>query len=375
MLDSQSLRRLADLDTRPHSTLSLYLALDQPRDARLLSLGQMFKRKEQQMTEQGLAEAWKALAAEQDKVTRHVEELPAGPHRGLVLFICSPRDIFEAYPLPLSVPDLLEVGTSPYIRPLTTLAGDHCRTLTVLLDRRKARFFEGLLGLVRELPELEITNTAQPPARDGDQGRAGDSGRARKAEEALGHYYKQIVQRLREEFAARKCQQLLVGGSRVRVESFLPSLHPYLAQNLAGSIICDVNATLSQVAEEVAKAQALASRQRKERCLANLADNLGPGGQAATGLNQVLAALHDGQVHTLLVRRGFTQQGWSCPACGRLRAEAGSCLLCSAAMTRVDDVVNLALARALESGAALEQVEGASALDQMEGIAALLRYA
>jgi peptide chain release factor subunit 1 len=375
MLDSMVLRRLADLDTRPHTTLSLYLALDQPRDARLLSLGQMCKRKEQQWLEEGSAEAWKTLAADQDKMARFVEELPAGPHRGLALFSCLARDLFEAFTLPVSVPSLLELGTSPYIRPLTALAGDHCRTLTVLLDRRRARFFEGFLGLVRELPDLEIANPAQPPARDGDQGRAGDSGLSRRADEALGHYYKQIAQRLRDQCAARKCQQLLVGGSRVRVENFLPSLHPYLAQNLAGTIACDINANVSQVAEEVAQAQALASRQRQERCLANLADNLGPGGQAATGLNQVLAALHDGQVHTLLVRRGFTQAGCSCPSCGRLRAEAGDCPLCGAAMTKVDDVVNLALTRAMDSGAALEQVEGASALDQMGGIAALLRYA
>ncbi|MFH1034696.1 MAG: hypothetical protein V1806_09355 [Pseudomonadota bacterium] len=375
MPDSMELRRLADMDTRPHATLSLYLALDQPRDARLLSLGRMCKLKEQQMADHGSAEAWKSLAPDLDKVERFVEELPTGPHRGLALFSCSSRDFFEAFTLPVSVPDLLEVGTSPYLRPLSALAGDHCRALIVLLDRRKARFFEGFLGMVQELPDLETQNDAQPQERDGDQGRAGDSRLSRRADEALGHYYKEVVQRLREEFSARKCQQLVVGGSRVRVESFLPSLHPYLAQNLAGTITCDINAGVSQVAEEVAKAQALASRQRQERVLANLADNLGPGGQAATGLNQVLAALHDGQVHTLLMRRGFTQEGWSCPACGRLRAEAGDCPLCGAVMTRADDVVNLALARALDSGAALEQVEGASALDHMGCVAALLRYA
>ena len=44
-------------------------------------------------------------------------------------------------------------------------------------------------------------------------------------------------------------------------------------------------------------------------------------------------------------------------------------------MTRVDDIVNLAVVRALDSGAALEQVDGPSDLDGMGGVAALLRYA
>jgi peptide chain release factor subunit 1 len=41
----------------------------------------------------------------------------------------------------------------------------------------------------------------------------------------------------------------------------------------------------------------------------------------------------------------------------------------------VSDVVNLALAQALESGAILEQIDGDSALDDLGHIAALLRYA
>ncbi|CAO0820531.1 hypothetical protein DFAR_1660006 [Desulfarculales bacterium] len=60
----------------------------------------------------------------------------------------------------MRVPNLLEASASPYIRPFAVLAGDYCRTLTVLLDRRKARFFEGFLGLVSELTELELTNAA-----------------------------------------------------------------------------------------------------------------------------------------------------------------------------------------------------------------------
>jgi peptide chain release factor subunit 1 len=44
-------------------------------------------------------------------------------------------------------------------------------------------------------------------------------------------------------------------------------------------------------------------------------------------------------------------------------------------MTPVTDVVNLALAKAIESGATLEQIEGQSKLDELDEIAALLRYA
>ncbi|MFZ5585934.1 MAG: hypothetical protein ACOZHQ_08410 [Thermodesulfobacteriota bacterium] len=375
MLDTSDMRRLAEINTHPHLTLSLYLALDQSRETRLLSLNQMFKRKEQQLLGNGASPDPKTFAAEQNRIVRFVEELPTGPDRGLALFACSPRELFETFTFPVSVPDQLQVGNAPYIRPIAALSGERCRAVTVLLDQRKARFFISFLGQIQELDQAQVDNPETKEERDGGQGRAGDNHLARKADEALGRHYKQINQTLMELFRGRQCRELAVGGSKVRVEHFLPHLHPYLAQNLAGVFNLDVNASPAAVAEQMAQVQAQARRQRQERLLANLADNLGPGGQAATGLNQVLASLYEGQVHTLLVRRGFTAAGGACPGCGRLRHVAGACPICGQAMTPVEDIVNLALAQALDSGAALEQVDGPSPLDGLGGVAALLRYA
>lgn len=375
MLDTNDLRRLAEMDTHPHPTLSLYLDLGQSREARLLSLGQMFKRKEQQLADNGKAPALKVLGQEQERVTRLVEELPVGPHRGLALFACQPRDLFSVYTFPLNLADRLELDPNPYIRPLVALAQDHCRALIVLLDQRQARFFLGHQGELEELATARVDNPGLSLERDGSQGRAGDNQVARKNEEGLSHYYKQINQTLMDLMRERDCRELILGGSKTRLEHFAPQLHPYLAQRLAGSFILDRSASPAAVAEQARAVQAQARRRRQERLLQNLADNLGPNGQAATGLNQVLASLYENQVHTLLVRKGFATPGGACPACGRLRHVDGPCPLCGQTMHPVGDIVNLALARALDSGAEVEQVEGASALDQLGGIAALLRYA
>lgn len=375
MLDTNDLRRLAEMDTHPHPTLSLYLDLGQSREARLLSLGQMFKRKEQQLADNGKVPALKVLGQEQERVTRLVEELPVGPHRGLALFACQPRDLFSVYTFPLNLADRLELDPNPYIRPLVALAQDHCRALIVLLDQRQARFFLGHQGELEELVTARVDNPGLSLERDGSQGRAGDNQVARKNEEGLSHYYKQINQTLMDLMRDRDCRELILGGSKTRLEHFAPQLHPYLAQRLAGSFILDRSASPAAVAEQARSVQAQARRRRQERLLQNLADNLGPNGQAATGLNQVLASLYENQVHTLLVRKGFATPGGACPACGRLRHVDGLCPLCGQTMHPVGDIVNLALARALDSGAEVEQVEGASALDQLGGIAALLRYA
>lgn len=375
MTHTIDLHQLAGIDTRPHHTLSLYLALDSPREGRLQALAQMLKNKEQQMNNNGSAEFWKELEPDVERMVRYVEELPSGPHRGLALFTCSAREVFAAHTLPLSVPNLMELGPAPYIRPLAALAGDHCRTLVVVLDKRRARFFEGFLGQLAEQEDLAMSSEAAPLERDGDRSRADDKRSSRRADEAMGRLFKEVNNKLMAMCEQRDCQQILVGGPKSAVDAFLGQLHPYLEERLGGSFICEAGASLNQVSRQVAQAQPAARRRRQERLLATLADNLGPGGQAATGLNQVLASLYGGQVHTLFVRRGYTAPGGSCPSCGRLRHVAGECPLCGEKMTPVSDVVNLAVARALESGATLEQIEGPSQLDQLGDIAALLRYA
>ncbi|MBU4575317.1 MAG: hypothetical protein KJ576_11830, partial [Proteobacteria bacterium] len=86
MLQDRQLHQLASIRTTPHATLSLYLALDQPRDQRLLALGDLIKRKEQQLSGNGTAAMWSAFSDDLKKMERLVEELPASPGRGLAVF-------------------------------------------------------------------------------------------------------------------------------------------------------------------------------------------------------------------------------------------------------------------------------------------------
>ncbi|RJX29095.1 MAG: hypothetical protein C4525_15115 [Desulfarculus sp.] len=375
MLSNRELHRLASLDTHPHYTLSLYLSLDQTREQRLLALGDLIKRKEHKLAGNGSAQIWHDLAQDVEQAVRYVEELPASPGRSLALFSCAPMDLFETHSLLLPVGNLLELGPAPYIRPLAALSSDHGHTLAVLLDKKRARFFDCFLGLAQEMAEAEIFNETGAQMEGGGQGRTGDSHVSRRAGQAQGRHYKETAAAARELMTGRGCQWLVIGGPRAAVEGLQEALHPYQTERLVGSFSLEAGASEAQVAQAVTQLQQDAGRRRQEELLGTLANNLGPGGQAATGLNQVLGALFEGRVHTLFLRRGLVQPGGACHACGRLRHVAGPCPICRQEMTPVDDVVNLALARAINSGAAVEQISGDSELDRLGGVAALLRYA
>lgn len=375
MQHTQEIHRLASLDTRPHTTVSLYLGLDQSRDGRLSKLGQLLKDAEQNLGGNGNAGRWESLRPDLERATRMVEELPLGPERGLAIFSCAAQGVNEVFTLPLVVPNLLEVGPVPYIRPLAALAGDHGQTVAVLVDKRRVRFFEGFLGMLGEREDMELDAEPMDTERDGDRGRGGDARLGRRVEEITSRLYKEAAAALLDMCQTGKCQQVVIGGVRGAAEQFKEYLHPYLLDRLGGVFNMEADATALDVQREVARVQSDERRLRQDKMLDSLREGMGPGGKVATGLNQVLAALYEGQVHTLFLRRGYKPAGGSCPSCGRLRHMAGDCPLCGQRMTPVADVANLAVASALSQGARLEQIEGASPLDELGGMAALLRYA
>jgi peptide chain release factor subunit 1 len=312
------------------------------------------------------------MAPDLKAATRHVEELPLGPDRGLVLFSCQEKGLFEARGLPVLVPNMMEIGPSAYIRPLAALVGEFQPTLLVVLDHQNARFFKSRLGTLEEIEEKAIKTEPESPEPDGNAARAGNSRLARKADELKNRHVKAVNNTLLD--MAKDYDQIIIGGSKKAVDLINPFLHPYVKESLAGSFTCDAGASLSQLTEDIGEALAKAKKERQKKMLAELKEMQGPQGMVASGLNQVLAVLHEGRVQTLFVGQGFRHEGGACGGCGRLRHVAGACPLCGVEMTPVDDVVNLAVARAIESGAALEEVLDDPILESLGGIAARLRY-
>ena len=374
MLDATNVQRLAQIDTHPHNILSLYLSLDNPREMRGLALGEMLKRKESQLALGGAANQWNSMADDRKRIARYVDELPMHPGRGLALFSCSKANYFEAFSLSTTVPNTLEVGPTPYIRPLAALASDLQHCLSLLLDRKSVRFFDSYMGSTMELDRPGFGPDAPFFERDGGQGRTGDNQVSRWEDQTVTRFFKEVAAEARNIFKTMDFEQMVVGGSRRAVEAFPEMLPNGLGKRLAGTFILDTGSTVSQVSEAVAAVQEQARQTRQAALLQTLSDNMGPGGKAATGLNQVLASLYEGQVHTLFVRRGQQATGGVCPSCGRLRHVAELCPICGEPMIPVTDIINQAIAKALDSGAKLEQVGESGILDEMGGIAALLRY-
>ena len=119
-----------------------------------------------------------------------------------------------------------------------------------------------------------------------------------------------------------------------------------------------------------------AARERDDAALARLVEAFAGGpGRAASGLREVLAAVHEQRVETLLVEAGFAAPGVRCPTCGWLGAdESAECPADGSATERVDDTVEAAVARALLQSADIRVLRDRAELASHGRVAAILRF-
>ena len=92
------------------------------------------------------------------------------------------------------------------------------------------------------------------------------------------------------------------------------------------------------------------------------------------GLDDVLAALTERRVESLIVSEGFEAEGWYCANCRLLATKGASCPVCGNRMDRADDVVESAVEEALLQSCHVEMCVDNADLDVAGRIGALLRF-
>ena len=114
-------------------------------------------------------------------------------------------------------------------------------------------------------------------------------------------------------------------------------------------------------------------RRREREALDRLEEGLGAGGRAAAGLDEVLSALNERRVESLLLAEGWRAAGVACPQDGWLGVAEPSCPLDGTATEQREDIVESAVEAALAQSAEV-MVLRYEDLSDHDSIAALLRF-
>src|ERR671930_789441 len=293
-----------------------------------------------------------------------------GAH-GLAVFASSAAGLFEVLKLSEPVDHEPVIADAPYVEPLSAI-GPPERWCVLLVNRRTARLFCGSGGALDEIELIEDDVHGQH-----DQGGWSQANYQRSVEKEVADHLRRTAE---VAFATMKNAPpagILIGAPQELAGDFEAQLHPYLRERLAGRLDIDVeNSTPEDVRRAAWPCIEKATRAARDAALARLAEGFGGGpARAASGLEPVLAAVHEQRVEILLVDSGFAAPGVACPTCGWLGAEGTStCPADGSATERRDDVVEAAVERALTQAADVHVLRDRPELASHGHVAAVLRF-
>lgn len=290
--------------------------------------------------------------------------------RGLAIFACSAHGLFEAMELPVSVRNQVVVNDLPAVGQLEAVVQERTRLGVLLVDKQRARIFVFELGRLVDRSEL-----IDELPRDYDQRGERERGDVANHVEELAHQHvRRAARALFDVHQRRELLHVSIGCPDELIGTVEATLHPYLRERLSQRIGVPAGASLADIEAAAGELEIRLERDKEARMVAQLRDAVGTGRRAVSGLPDVLDALGENRVSTLLVSHGYREPGWRCESCDRLYAIGRSCPLCGGETREVDDVVEEAVEQALARSAKAEICVDNADLDVLGGIGAMLRF-
>jgi peptide chain release factor subunit 1 len=374
----QRLRRLADHNGEG-KVLSVFVNLD-PREfgtgrARASQIRSVIDRAGRVVDEQRDLPHDELMALRND-LERVEQALEGGPDvsgaHGLAVYASTPSDLFEVLRLPAPIEHDPVVDETPCVEPVAAVYHAD-RWAVVLVNRQVARLLYGTRDALEEVALVESDTHGQH-----DQGGWSQARYQRSVDKDVHDHLKEVAETARRRLDGRPLAGVIVGGPEETVSSFEQTLHPYLRERLAGRLSVAVeHSTLDAVREAAARQIDLAGHRREDQLLERLKARLAmPTAEfpAAAGLADVLEALVEQRVDTLLLDEGFSAPGVICPQCGWMASAGETCPADGSRLETRADILQDAIDRAVEQSAAVVVLRDRPDLAAHDHVAAILRF-
>jgi len=374
-IDSGRLRRLADVRPERGRVLSVFLDLDPSQfataPARASAITSVLDDAQRKVKDcSGLEHderAWLQADVERVRAALQSGDIAEDGARGVAVFACEPAGLLDVVPLRRPVDSRVVVERSPCLEPLVAQA-DGERWVVALVNRRSARIFQGSGDAMEETDRIEDQVHQQH-----DQGGWSQTRYQRSVEKDKDDHLVHVADVLFGVYKRNGVDRLLLGSPQELAGDVEAHLHAYLRERIGGRLHIDVeNSSVDDVRAAVAAKRETVETRREREALDRLAEGVGRGARGAGGLVEVLAALNEARVDTLLLAVGFRAAGLRDPETALLYAESDAPP--DRTLERLDDIVEPAIDRALDQSATVLRVSRHEDLGPLGGIGAVLRY-
>jgi peptide chain release factor subunit 1 len=298
-------------------------------------------------------------------------EPPGG--RGVAIFSCASRGLWEANFLPEVERDELTFGPVPHLAPLIDIVDDYERYAVAHVDKERARLFTVFMAQIEETRSFED----EVPGKH-DQGGPAQMKYQRDHEKHVLWHLKRVVQELSERLERRSFDRLVIAGPEEATRELRTLLPDALASRLVDVIPLEGDAGKTQILEATLEIERRVERQDEDALVTELLEAVGAHGHGSCGVADTVQALQLGAVHTLVLSDGLRVSGSECPNCGWMQeGTVDTCPICGTKMRTDVDIADIAARRTLETAGEVEVVHEDAArrlTERCGGMGAVLRF-
>lgn len=366
MFTEHDLRELLDFKTG-HPVLSVYLNTDPSQgsaDAYKLRLRSMLKDVK--------------LEKDVELVESYFDFEYDWSGRGVAVFSCQPEDFFRAYSFAVPIEDRLRISERAHVKPLADLLDSYGGYGVALVDKIDARLFYFHLGELLEEEELSGENVRRTKRGGGSQApgrRGGTAGQTNYSEEVAERNIKEAADFAARFFSENNVRRVMIGGTEENVIVFRNHLPKSWQSLVIGNFPINKNASQAEVMQRALEVGQEAERIKQVKLVQTIVSNAGKGRGGVVDLEDTLNAVHDGRVHSLVIREGYRAPGYRCQGCGYLTSEQlDRCPFCENEFDTIDDAVELAVRRVMRDSGEVEVLRDSEQIEDFHEIGALLRY-
>ena len=377
-VDERVLRELAERRAEQETVLSLYLDLDPSEFATgpstasavrslLDEAHRLVERDGRPHAERQALRAALGRAREELEGSRWWSQQA----RAVALFADETLGLWRLLRLAHPVESQSVVGHTPFIAPLLPNGVDHSLCVA-LVDERAARILRGSPSRLREVASFE-----DPVHGRHDQGGWSQARYQRSRGESIKAHLRHVASELHRQLRIAPFEYLLIAAGEVLWPEVRAALHPDLSARLGERLVLDVaDATVKDVTRAVAEAMDREQRKRETAVLETVRERAArpANGDVAVGLEQVLDALVQQRVRSLVFDARLRAPGVRCPRCGWMAASGEACPADAGPLEAAENILELAAEAAVLQSAETFRVADRPELADLGGIAATLRF-
>jgi peptide chain release factor subunit 1 len=376
MIRKRDIEELREQRSEEHPFVSAYLNILPPRQF-TTELKSLLHSELHRIREANLytADELRRLEKLADRIEQYVKERRNRfDETKLLALFADTKGFWREYELPVSHPSRVMIEPDPYTRPLAALQEQFNQYCVVVADSYKARVFTLTADKFVEHEEIVSEDEIQHSRDESLQG-LGRERQQRYVQEHANRHMKNLAQKLYHFFREGNFDRLIIGGPEDKELPLLRGhLHSSLRERLVGEIHVRPEEDWKKIKQR-AKEATDAWRVRHEKELVDtLQEENHAKGKAAVGLRPVLKALQYGQVHTLVLKPGYSNPGYLCPKDHYLVLDGGSCPVCGSTLERVEDIVDEMVEETISQNGEIRHLYHHDDYLAEEGVAALLRF-